>query len=106
MNQRIAEFDGQRQTVQEQFETNKQQLHILEASLKESEMRQLVVEQEISTLASRLQDAEQRLNANQTERDSCQVELARVREHESLARTRLGEIAQRHGEEETTAERN
>ena len=100
MNQRIAEFDGQRRTVQERFETNKQELQTLEASLKESEMRQLVVEQEISTLASRLGDAEQRLNANQMERDSCQVELARVREHESLARTRLGEIAQRHGEEE------
>ena len=100
MNQRIAEFDGQRQTVQEQFETNKQQLHILEASLKDAEMRQLVVEQEQSTLTSRLQDVEQRLNANQTELDACQVELARVREHERLARTRLGEIAQRHGEEE------
>ena len=100
MNQRIAEFDGQRQTVQEQFETNKQQLHILESSLKDAEMRQLVVEQEQSTLTSRLQDVEQRLNANQTELDACQVELARVREHERLARTRLGEIAQRHGEEE------
>ena len=100
MNQRIAEFDGQRQTVQEQFETNKQQLHILEASLKDAEMRQLVVEQEQSILTSRLQDVEQRLNANQTELDACQVELARVREHERQARARLGEIAQRHGEEE------
>ncbi len=100
MDQRIAGFDGQRRTVQERFETNKQELQTLEASLKESEMRQLVVEQEISTLASRLQDAEQRLDANQMDRDSCQVELARVREHESLARTRFGEIAQRHGEQE------
>ena len=80
MDQRIAEFDGQRRTVQEQFETNKQQLHILEASLKDAEMRQLVVEQEQSILTSRLQDVEQRLNANQTELDACQVELARVRE--------------------------
>ena len=100
MSQRIAGFDGQRRTVQEQFETNKQQRQTLEASLKESEMKQLVVEQENSTLASRLQDLDQRLNANQTELDSFQEELTRVREDESLARTRLEEIAKQHGEEE------
>lgn len=104
MDQRIAGFDGQRQTVQERFETNKQQRQTLEASLKESEMRQLVVEQECSVLASRLQDLEQRLNANQTELDACQVELTRVQEHEGLARTRLEEMAQQHGEEEQRLE--
>ena len=100
MGRRIAGFDDQRRTVQEQFETNKQQRETLEASLKESEMKQLVVEQESSALASRLQDLAQRLNANQAELDSCQEELTRVREHERLARTRLEEIAQQHGEEE------
>lgn len=100
MGQRIAGFDDQRRTVQERFETNKQQLQTLEASLKESERRQLVVEQERSALADRLRDMEQRVHANQTELDSCQAELTRVREHESLARTRLEETGQRHGEEE------
>ena len=100
MGQRIAGFDDQRRMVQERFETNKQQLQTLEASLKESERRQLVVEQERSALADRLRDMEQRVHANQTELDSCQAELTRVREHESLARARLEETGQRHGEEE------
>ena len=100
MAQRVAGFDGQRQTVQERFETNKQELQTLEASLRESEMKQLVVEQERSALASRVQDLEKRLHANQTELDSCQAELAGVREHESLARARVEEIGQQHGEEE------
>lgn len=104
MDQRIAGFDDQRRTVQERFESNKQQLQTLEVSLKESEMRQLVVEQERSALTNRLQDLEQRLNANQAELDSCQVELAQVREHEGLARTRLEEITQQHGEEEARLE--
>ena len=105
MGRRIAGFDKQRRTVQEQFETNKQQLQTLEVSLKESERRQLVVEQEISALANRLQDMEQRVNTNQTELDACQEELTRVRERESLARTRLEEIAQQHGEEEQCLEK-
>ena len=100
MGRRITGFDKQRRTVQEQFETNKQHLQTLEASLKEFERRQLVVEQEMSVLADRLQDMEQRVNANQTELDACQEELTRVRAHESLARTRLEEIAQQHGQEE------
>lgn len=104
MDQRIAGFDDQRRTVQERFESNKQQLQTLAASLKESEMRQLVVEQERSALTNRLQDLEQRLNANQTELDACQAELAQVREHEGLARTRLEEITQQHGEDEARLE--
>lgn len=99
MARRIAGFDEQRRTVQERFEANKQQLQALEASLKESEMRQLVVEQETSTLGNRVQDMAHRMTANQTELDSCREELTRVREHESLARTRLEEIVRQHGQE-------
>ena len=104
MDQRIAGFDGQRRTVQERAETNKQQLETLEASLKESEMQQLVVEQKRSGLTGRLHDFERRLDANQTELEACQAELARVQEHERLAQTRLGEIARQHGEEEARLE--
>ena len=100
MAQRIAEFDSQRQVGQERFEDNRQQRQTLDATLKESEMRQLVLEKERSSLASRLQDLEKRLHANQTELDSCQAELVGIREQESLTQTRLGEIAQQHGQEE------
>ncbi len=99
MGRRIAGFDHQRRTAQDQFETNKHHLQTLDASLKESEMRQLVVEQERSALATRVRDAEQRLNANQAERDSCEEELTRVREHENLARPRLEATVQQHGRE-------
>ena len=100
MGRCIAGFDKERRTVQERFEKNKQHLLTLDASLKESDRRQLVVEQEISALANRLQDMEQRVDANQAELNACQEELTRVREHESLARTRLEEIAPQHGREE------
>lgn len=104
MDERIAGFDGQRRTEQERLETNKQQLQALEATIKESEMRQLVVEQERSAFTNRLADLDQRLKGNQTELETCEVELARVREHERLARLRLEEIGQQHGEEETRLE--
>ena len=104
MDQRIAGFDGQRRTEQEQLETNKQQLQTLEAAIKESEMHQLVVEQERSVFTNRLADLDQRLKGNQTELETCEVELARVREQERLARTRLEEIGQQHGEEEARLE--
>ncbi len=99
MDQRLAECDRQRQIVQEQYDTHKRELHTLEASLKESETRQLVVEKETSALTSRLEALEERWNENQTERDARQEELARVSEQATLSQTRLEEIEQRQREE-------
>ena len=99
MDQRLAEHDRQRQTVREQFETDKREQQTLEDSLKESEARRLLVEKETSAGVSRVEALGERWNAHQAERDVCQEELTRVREQAALAQTRLGEIEQRQREE-------
>ena len=99
MDQRLAEYDRQRQTVQEQCEARKQEHQTLEASLKESETRRLLLEKETAACVSRLEALEERWKAHQAERDACQEELTGVREQAALAQTRLGEIEQRQREE-------
>ena len=99
MDQRLAEYDRQRQIVQEQYDTHLRELSTLETSLKESETRQLVVEKETSALTSRLEALEERWNENQADRKARQEELARVGEQATLSQTRLGEIEQRQREE-------
>ncbi len=100
MDRRLAEYDSQRQAVQEQCDIQKREQRTLEVALKESETRQLAIEKETSALTSRLESLEEWWNENHAERDSCQEELTRVQEQATLAHTRLGELEQRHREEE------
>ncbi len=104
MDQRLAEHDRRRQTVQEELETQKSEQQTLAASLNESETRRLLVDKETSVLTSQLEEMAERRNAHQAGHDACQAELTDVREQAALAETRLGELAQRQREDERRLE--
>ena len=104
IDERVADSERQREAIQKRVSTQKLELHALEASLKESEMQQLIVEKEIAALERTLEDLDEREHARQADRQACHGELAGVEEHRDAAQTRLDEITQEQGERERRLE--
>ena len=100
IDERMADAERQREAIQKRVSDQKLELHALDTSLKESEMQQLVVEKELSTLERTLEEVNEREQARQADHQSCQDELAGVGEHRCAAQVRLDEMTQEQGTRE------
>ena len=100
IDERVADAERQREAIQKRVSDQKLELHALDTSLKESEMQQLVVEKELSTLERTLEEVNEREQARQADHQSCQDELAGVGEHRCAAQVRLDEMTQEQGTRE------
>ena len=104
IDERLADSERQREAIQKRVSAQKLELHALEASLKDSEMQQLIVEKELATLERTLEDVDEREQARQADHQWCQDELAGVGEHRCTAQIRLDEMTQEQGERERQGE--
>ncbi len=104
IDERMADAERQREAIQKRVSDQKLELHALDTSLKESEMQQLVVEKELSTLERTLEEVNEREQARQADHQSCQDELAGVGEHRCAAQVRLDEMTQEQGTRERQLE--
>ena len=104
IDERLADSERQREAIQKRVSAQKLELHALEASLKDSEMQQLIVEKELATLERTLEDVDEREQARQADHQGCQDELAGVGEHRCAAQIRLDEMTQEQGERERQGE--
>ena len=104
IDERMADAERQREAIQKRVSAQKLELHALETSLKESEMQQLIVEKELSTLERTLEDVNEREQARQADHQICRDELAGVGEHRCAAQIRLDEMTQEQGERERHVE--
>ena len=100
IDERMADAERQREAIQKRVSDQKLELHALDTSLKESEMQQLIVEKELSTLERTLEEVNEREQARQADHQSCQDELAGVGEHRCAAQVRLDEMTQEQGTRE------
>ena len=100
IDERMADAERQREAIQKRVSDQKLELHALDTSLKESEMQQLVVEKELSTLERTLEEVNEREQARQADHQSCQDELAGVGEHRCAAQVRSDEMTQEQGTRE------
>lgn len=100
IDERMADAERQREAIQKRVSAQKLELHAIETSLKESEMQQLVVEKELSTLERTLEEVNEREQASQADHQICQDELAGVGEHRCAAQVRLDEMTQEQGTRE------
>ncbi len=100
IDERMADAERQREAIQKRVSAQKLELHALDTSLKESEMQQLVVEKELSTLERTLEEVNEREQARQADHQSCQDELAGVGEHRCAAQVRSDEMTQEQGTRE------
>lgn len=100
IDERVADAERQREAIQKRVSDQKLELHALDTSLKESEMQQLVVEKELSTLERTLEEVNEREQARQADHQICQNELAGVGEHRCAAQVRSDEMTQEQGTRE------
>lgn len=100
IDERMADAERQREAIQKRVSAQKLELHALDTSLKESEMQQLIVEKELSTLERTLEEVNEREQARQADHQSCQDELAGVGEHRCAAQIRSDEMTQEQGTRE------
>ena len=104
IDERMADAERQREAMQKRVSAQKLELHAIDTSLKESEMQQLIVEKELSTLERTLEDVNEREQARQADQQICRDELAGVGEHRGAAQIRLDELTQEQGERERQVE--
>ena len=104
IDERMTDAERQREAIQKRVSAQKLELYALETSLKESEMQQLIVEKELSTLERTLEDVNEREQARQADHQICRDELAGVGEHRCAAQIRLDEMTQEQGERERHVE--
>ena len=104
IDERVADAERQREAIQKRVSAQKLELHALDTSLKESEMQQLVVEKELSTLERTLEEVNEREQARQADHQSCRDELAGVGEHRCAAQIRSDEMTQEQGTRERQLE--
>ena len=104
IDERMADAERQREAIQKRVSDQKLELHALDTSLKESEMQQLIVEKELSTLERTLEEVNEREQARQADHQSCRDELAGVGEHRCAAQIRLDDVTQEQGTRERQLE--
>lgn len=104
IDERMADAERQREAIQKRVSAQKLELHAIDTSLKESEMQQLIVEKELSTLERTLEEVNEREQARQADHQSCRDELAGVGEHRCAAQIRLDEMTQEQGTRERQLE--
>ena len=104
IDERVADAERQREAIQKRVSAQKLELHALDTSLKESEMQQLIVEKELSTLERTLEEVNEREQARQADHQSCRDELAGVGEHRCAAQIRSDEMTQEQGTRERQLE--